>query len=65
MVQSDASDRQALRQLPNAFVPAYLGPSGWTGLDLDENADWQEVHELLQESYMCTAPRRLADALLA
>ncbi len=63
MVQSDTSDREALRQLPNSFVPGYLGPSGWTGIDLGADTDWDEVLELLQESYLQTAPRRLAATL--
>lgn len=65
MVQSDASDREALRQLPQSFIPAYLGPSGWTGLDLTLDSDWDEVGELVQESYLLTASRRLARLLLS
>lgn len=59
VVQADSADREALRQLPQAFVPAYLGPSGWTGLDLPAEPDWDEVAELLADSYRLTAPARL------
>lgn len=59
VVQADESDRAAIRELPASFVPAYLGHSGWTGLDLDERTDWDEVRELLLESYLLTAPKRL------
>lgn len=60
VVQSDSSEREALRQLPEAFVPAYLGPSGWTGLDLSATTDWAEIAELLADSYRLTAPARLS-----
>jgi len=63
VVQADSADREALRQLPGAFVPAYLGPSGWTGLDLDADTDWGEVHDLLEDSYRQTAPARLVRGL--
>ena len=40
-------------------MPAYLGPYGWIGLDLDETTDWTEVAELLDASYRLTAPKKL------
>lgn len=59
----DEDDREALEQDPRVFRPAYLGPSGWLGLDLDTGpgTDWQEVAELLDASYRRVA----APALLA
>jgi predicted DNA-binding protein (MmcQ/YjbR family) len=36
-------------------VPAYLGPSGWIGIDLDDRTDWSEIAELLDASYRLTA----------
>ena len=39
----DESDRRALLEDDRTFVPAYLGPSGWVGLDLDADTDWTEV----------------------
>ena len=58
MVQPDESDRRALLEDHRTFVPAYLGPSGWVGLDLDADTDWTEVAELLDASYRLTAPAR-------
>lgn len=58
VVQPDPEDRLALNEDPRVFVPAYLGPSGWLGVDLDERTDWDEVAELLDASYRLTAPRR-------
>jgi predicted DNA-binding protein (MmcQ/YjbR family) len=54
----DPEDQPALAEDPRVYVPAYLGPSGWIGLDLDERTDWVEVNELLDGSYRLTAPRR-------
>ena len=68
----DPDEAPALRQDPRFWVPAYLGPSGWLGLDLEEGgeggevgegADWSEVAELVDASYRVTAPRRLVAEL--
>jgi predicted DNA-binding protein (MmcQ/YjbR family) len=63
VVQPDPVDRPALLQDPRGYVPAYLGPSGWIGIDLDEADDWDEVTELLDASFRLTAPQRLVDEL--
>ena len=44
------------------FVPPYVGPKGWVGvrLDLASPPDWDEVAEMIIESYCLIAPRRLA-----
>ena len=61
LVLPDADDRLALLEDDRCYVPAYLGPSGWIGLDLDDVTDWIEMAELIQESYRRTAgPRRVA-----
>ncbi len=65
MVLLDPVDREALLQEERCFVPAYLGPSGWLGVDLDgvERTDWDEVAELLDASYRLTAGVRRVAAL--
>ncbi len=44
------------------FVPKYVGPKGWIGvrLDLRRAPDWDELAEMIVESYCLTAPKRLA-----
>jgi hypothetical protein len=44
------------------FVPRYVGPKGWVGVRLGAGAepDWDEVAELITESYCLIAPKRLA-----
>ncbi|MGH2561761.1 MAG: MmcQ/YjbR family DNA-binding protein [Thermomicrobiales bacterium] len=45
------------------FVPPYVGHNGWVGVRLDGKVDWDEVAELIEESYRMTAPKRLAALL--
>ena len=43
------------------YTPAYLGPRGWVGLRLDgAEVDWTEVTDVVTESYLLVAPKRLA-----
>jgi hypothetical protein len=43
------------------FVPKYVGSKGWVGirLDLGHEPDWEEISEMVVESYAMTAPKRL------
>jgi predicted DNA-binding protein (MmcQ/YjbR family) len=41
------------------FVPAYVGHRGWIGVRLDVALDWEEMTELIEDSYRLIAPRRL------
>jgi predicted DNA-binding protein (MmcQ/YjbR family) len=41
------------------FVPPYVGPSGWVGVWLDGSVDWNELADLLRDSYSLVAPKRL------
>lgn len=51
--------RAALMDDARTFVPAYMGPSGWLGLDLTLEPDLDEVAELMEMSFRRTAPARL------
>lgn len=59
----DPAERPALVADPRFWVPAYLGPSGWLGLDLDDGSDFDEVAELLEESFRATATKGLVAQL--
>ena len=71
VVLPDPEDRLALLDDERVFVPAYLGPSGWIGFDLDhldptaadDDGGWGEVVELLDASYRLTAPPKLVARL--
>jgi len=41
------------------FVPPYVGPSGWIGVWLDGGVDWAELADLLRDSYLLVAPKKL------
>ena len=45
------------------FVPPYVGPRGWLGVNLDTGLDWRTVAERVREAYLRVAPSRLADEL--
>ena len=45
------------------FVPPYVGHHGWVGIWLDSELDWDEVADLVDESYRMTAPKRLCALL--
>jgi Uncharacterized protein conserved in bacteria len=42
------------------FVPAYVGHTGWVGAWLTADQDWDELAELIEDSYRLIAPKRLA-----
>ena len=45
------------------FVPPYVGHHGWVGIWLDGELDWEEIADLVRESYRMTAPKRLSALL--
>ncbi len=63
VVLADDDERHALLEDDRTFVPAYWGPYGWIGLDLDDDTDWDEVAELLEDSFRATALIRAVKAL--
>jgi predicted DNA-binding protein (MmcQ/YjbR family) len=44
-------------------VPPYVGGKGWIGAYLDVEQDWEELRDLIDESYRMTAPKRLVARL--
>lgn len=65
LVKVDDSDRKALEQDRRCYYPAYMGPSGWLGLDLTakKKVDWDEVRELVDASFRMVAPKKLVKLL--
>ncbi|MCM1013082.1 MULTISPECIES: MmcQ/YjbR family DNA-binding protein [unclassified Brevibacterium] len=55
----DPEDAEVMLERDDTFVPMYLGPTGWIGIDIDDLPD-AELRELLTDSYRSTAPRTLA-----
>ena len=49
-----------IRAQPDRFFsPPYTGPSGWVGVYLDDDPDWDEVRELLHDGWRQIAPKKL------
>ena len=45
------------------FRPPYVGPSGWLGVRLDRDVDWDEVRGIVTDSYRKVAPKTLVKQL--
>lgn len=46
------------------FVPPYVGHKGWIGVYLDgPDVDWDELADLITDSYRLIAPKRLVTEL--
>ena len=68
LVRPDDTDHEALLQHPRSSVPPYLGPSGWLGFELQDlpgqpGPDWDELAELVEDSYRRVALVRMRHAL--
>jgi len=42
------------------YRPAYVGHRGWVGVRLDAGTDWDQVADLIEDSYRMTAPKRVS-----
>ncbi|MBM0104809.1 MmcQ/YjbR family DNA-binding protein [Steroidobacter sp. S1-65] len=45
------------------FVPPYVGPRGWLGVNLDKGISWKAVARLVREAYEKVAPPALTRSL--
>jgi len=45
------------------FRPPYVGPSGWLGVRLDVDPDWDEIARIVEDAYRHVAPKRLVARL--
>ena len=45
------------------FRPPYVGPSGWLGVRLDIDPDWDEIAGIIEDSFRKVAPKRLVARL--
>ena len=42
------------------YKPAYVGPSGWIGIELNKGVSWKRVCELVHMAYVNCSPAKLA-----
>jgi predicted DNA-binding protein (MmcQ/YjbR family) len=45
------------------FVPPYVGPRGWLGVELDKGLDWDTIAEHVREAYEVVAPAALVNSI--
>ena len=61
--RADPMARELLLEDGRFFPTPYMWHNGWLTLRLDEPVDWDEVEELLQDSYRSQALKRMLRAL--
>jgi hypothetical protein len=60
----DGVQEMLVQAVPDRFFrPPYVGHHGWVGVRLDGDLDWEELADLVEESYRMTAPKRLSAQL--
>jgi hypothetical protein len=60
----DGAQQWHVKQDPkHFFVPPYVGPRGWLGVNLDKGIAWQTVAKLVREAYEKVAPAALAKSI--
>ena len=64
-LHSPAGVQRLYTQLnPDAyFVPPYVGPRGWLGMELNKGLDWVEIASRVREAYENVAPASLSSAI--
>ena len=64
-IKSDPDTREVLVQAQpeHFYIPPYVGPSGWIGVDVGGKVDWGVVEGLLEAGYRAVAPKRAIKAL--
>ncbi|MEM7078281.1 MAG: MmcQ/YjbR family DNA-binding protein [Pseudomonadota bacterium] len=45
------------------YVPPYVGPKGWLGVDLDQGLSWLRIADLVREAYVEVAPKAFTSTL--
>jgi hypothetical protein len=54
-----SQDHHVKTEPKHFFVPPYVGPRGWLGVNLDKGISWKRVAALVREAYEKVAPRAL------
>jgi predicted DNA-binding protein (MmcQ/YjbR family) len=58
-----AQDHYVREDRKHFFVPPYVGPRGWLGVNLDQGISWKTVAKLVRDAYEKVAPAALAQSL--
>ena len=60
---SGAQELYTKEEPKHFFVPPYVGPRGWLGVQLDKGISWKRVAKLVREAYEKVAPPALSARL--
>jgi YjbR len=63
VLRADPDDREALLSIGHPFFRPQRAGHDRVGVWLTDNADWEEIRELVTESYRVLAPKKLAALL--
>jgi hypothetical protein len=58
-----AQDHYVRQDPKHFFVPPYVGPRGWLGVQLDKGISWKAVAALVRDAYVKVAPASLTKTL--
>ena len=60
----DGVQGELIESDPDRFYrPKYMGPSGWVGVRLEGDVDWEQVRVLLEDGWRLVVPKRAIRAL--
>ena len=62
VLRSDSEEREALLSMGRSFFAPRAGP-GRIGVLITKDTDWEEIRELITESYRALAPKKLSALL--
>jgi hypothetical protein len=62
VLRADPDDREALLSIGHPFFAPRAGP-GRIGVLLTDDTDWEEIRELVTDSYRVLAPKKLTARL--
>ena len=60
---SGAQELYTKEEPKHFFVPPYVGPRGWLGVQLDKGISWKRIAKLVREAYEKVAPPALTTTL--
>lgn len=60
---SGAQDYHVRQEPKHYFVPPYVGPRGWLGVNLDKGISWKTVASLVRQAYEKVAPPALTKSI--
>src|SRR5688572_31776264 len=64
LIAPSGAQKLFTKMQPDAyFVPPYVGPKGWLGIELDKGLSWQTIFEHVKDAYEVVAPRELASTV--